>query len=224
MQRKAKPNQTPQTHKEENMWLLHYSIANPMLNASELGQAMAAQLNIELPADRFPRTAPGASTVNDWKEAESTLRAQIGSDQAAACKRQRGGHFCPLFDEALYLWFRAQESRDLTITDELLVEQAKIYGTKAEPRVLATFSYSKGWIDKFKKRKGIRSYKLHGEANDADQEGFNLAQNHFPRIVLDGATQQTISIKMRLDCSGGRYQPVHMPLARRQAARRTNSA
>jgi hypothetical protein len=59
-----------------------------MLNASELGQAMAAQLNKELPADRFPRNAPGASTVKDWKKAELTLLAQMGSDQAAASKRQ----------------------------------------------------------------------------------------------------------------------------------------
>jgi hypothetical protein len=77
-------------------------------------------------------------------------------------------------------------------TDEPLVEQAKIFGTKAELRVPATFSYSKGWLDKFKKRKGIRSYKLHGEsaslaeANDADHEGVNLAQHHFRKIVLDG--------------------------------------
>jgi hypothetical protein len=70
---------------------------------------MAAQLNKELPADRFPRNAPGASTVNDWKKAESTLRAQMGSDQAAASKRQRGGH-CPLLDEALYLCFEHKKA------------------------------------------------------------------------------------------------------------------
>jgi hypothetical protein len=115
---------------EEKIWLLNYATANPKLNANQLGQALAAHLNKELPADRVPRNAPGASTVNDWKKAESTLRAQMGSDQTAASKRQRGGH-CPLLDEALYLWFRAQESRDLTITDEILTEQAMIFGLKA---------------------------------------------------------------------------------------------
>jgi hypothetical protein len=170
---------------EEKIWLLDYATAKPKLNGNRLGQALAAHLNKELPADRVPRNAPGASTVNDWKKSELTLRAQMGSDQAAASKRRRGGH-CPLLDEALYLWFRAQESRDLTITDELLTEQAKIFGLRAELRVSATFSYSKGWLDKFKKRKGIRSYKLHGEANDADREGVKLAQNNFRKIVLEG--------------------------------------
>jgi hypothetical protein len=164
--------------------LLNYATAKPMLNANELGQAMAAHLNKELPAGRFPRTAPNASTVNDWKKAESALHAQMGSAQAAASNRQRGAH-CPHLDEALYLWLRAQQSRDFTITDELLTEQAKIFGSQKELRVSATFSYSKGWLDKFKKRKGIRSYKLHGEANDADQEGVKLAQNHFRKIVFD---------------------------------------
>jgi hypothetical protein len=130
---------------EEKTWLLNYATANPKLNANQLGHALAAHLNKELPADRVPRNAPGASTVNDWKKAESTLRAQMGSDQTSASKRQRGGH-CALLDEALYLWFRAKESRDLTITDEILTEQAMIFGSKAELRVPATFSYSKGQV------------------------------------------------------------------------------
>jgi hypothetical protein len=163
-------------------YCFNFSTTNPKLNANQLGQALAAHLNKDLTADRFPRNAPGASTGNDWKKAESTLRAQMESDQAAASKRQRGGH-CPLLDAALYLWFRAQESRDLTITDELLTEQAMVFGSKAELRVPATFSYSKGWLDKFKKRKGIRSYKLHGEA---DREGVKLAQTHFRISVLEG--------------------------------------
>jgi hypothetical protein len=76
---------------EDKIFLLDYSTANPKLNASQLRQAFAAYLNKEFPADRNPRNAPGASTVNDWEEllkAESTLRAQMGSDQAAASKRQ----------------------------------------------------------------------------------------------------------------------------------------
>jgi hypothetical protein len=75
--------------KEKTLFLNFYT-ANPKLNANQLWQALAAHLNKELPADKFPRNAPGASTVNDWKKAESTLRAQMGSDQAAASKRQRG--------------------------------------------------------------------------------------------------------------------------------------
>jgi hypothetical protein len=37
---------------EEKIWLLNYATANPKLNANQLGQALAAHLNKELPADR----------------------------------------------------------------------------------------------------------------------------------------------------------------------------
>jgi hypothetical protein len=65
-----------------------------MLNASELGQAMAAQLNKELPADRFPRNAPGASTDNDWKRLNrhfvlkwGVIKQQLPNDNEGAIVR-----------------------------------------------------------------------------------------------------------------------------------------
>jgi hypothetical protein len=39
---------------EDKIWLLNYATANPKLNANQLGQALAAHLNKELPADRVP--------------------------------------------------------------------------------------------------------------------------------------------------------------------------
>jgi hypothetical protein len=53
-----------------------------------------------------------------------------------------------------------------------LPEQAKI--SRAKEDLLATFSTSKGLLDKFKKRQGIKSYKLHGEANDTNQMAVKL--------------------------------------------------
>jgi hypothetical protein len=48
----------------EKIWLLNFSTANPKLNANQLGQAIAAHLKKDLPANRFPRNAPGASPDN----------------------------------------------------------------------------------------------------------------------------------------------------------------
>jgi hypothetical protein len=61
-----------------------------------------------------------------------------------------------------------------------------VFGPMAELRVPATFSYFKGWLDNFKKWKGIRSYKMHGETNDANQQGVKFAQTSFRKIVLEG--------------------------------------
>jgi hypothetical protein len=45
------------------------------------------------------------------------------------------------------------------------------------------FRYSNGWLANFKKRQGIKQAVLHGEANDADDAGVELARKAIPKIV-----------------------------------------
>jgi hypothetical protein len=42
-----------------------------------------------------------------------------------------------------------------------------------------------GWLDKFKKRNGIRSFKLHGEARSADMAGVALAKEKLPGLIKE---------------------------------------
>jgi hypothetical protein len=49
-----------------------------------------------------------------------------------------------------------------------------------------SFAYSDGWLGKFKKGQGIKQIVKHGEANDADSHGVELARNAIPKIVNDG--------------------------------------
>jgi hypothetical protein len=127
---------------------------------------------------------PGKSTVNDWhKPAKAQqIRQQLqqavtGNEQA---KRQRKAKF-PELEQALALWFRQQELRDLPITDELLREQAKTFGPHFD--VPDSFSFSDCWLGKFKKRQGIKQSVKHGEANNA---GVQLCREAVPLIAEDG--------------------------------------
>jgi hypothetical protein len=85
----------------------------------------------------------------------------------------------------LALWFRQQEARDQPITDESLGGQAKLFGPQFN--VPESFAYSDGWHGKFKKRQGIKQIVKHGEANDADSHGVELARKAIPKIVNDGS-------------------------------------
>jgi hypothetical protein len=110
------------------------------------------------------------------------MRQMAANINYAAASRQRAPKH-PRMEEALHLWFNIQEQRDLVITDELLYAQAKTFGVTCG--VPDDFAYSRGWLEGFKKGWGIRSYQLHGKADDANMEGLALAQANLP-ILLEG--------------------------------------
>jgi hypothetical protein len=91
---------------------------------------------------------------------EQWQTASPGNNQS---KRQRVPKHAQL-EQALALWFGQQEARDLAMTDKMLREQAR----------------------KFAPRQGIKQVVLHGEANDADDAGVELARKAIPEIVEEG--------------------------------------
>jgi hypothetical protein len=165
------------------LWLLNLAENNPKMSAIDLGRALAHHVNSQRSSDQVPRTAPGKATVNDWRKNAVSIRNTVATDHGAAARRDRAAKH-PVLEDALYLWFRQQEARDLTITDEVLTGQAKVFGSQEVMNVRADFQHSKGWLDKFKKRHGIRSYTKHGEA--ANAEGVRLAQENVRKVLLDG--------------------------------------
>jgi hypothetical protein len=57
--------------------------------------------------------------------------------------------------KTLFIWFRQQQGSDVTITKRLLREQAKAFGVKFN--VHESFTFSSGWMQKFKKRYACKS-------------------------------------------------------------------
>jgi hypothetical protein len=169
----------------EKIWLLDYSDRNPRVSAKDLGQVLADHINSHRSSDQQAVPAPGKSTVNDWKKISANLRVQVQQSTVhnEQSRRFRAAKF-PELEQALALWFRQQEARDLPVTDELLCGQAKLFGPQFN--MPQSFAYSDGWLGKFKKRQGIKQIVKHGEANDADSYGIKLARNAIPKIVNDG--------------------------------------
>jgi hypothetical protein len=95
-------------------------------------------------------TAPGKSTVNDWKRAQLALRYQLLDASRSDGKRNRKSTH-PELEEVLYLWFKQQEQRGLDARDDVLQQQAKGIGKglgvveEGEKR----FSRSEGWLTRF---------------------------------------------------------------------------
>lgn len=76
-------------------------------------------------------------------------------------------------EEALFEWFAQKRAQNIVITDDILCTKAKELGTKL--CVSDTFQYSSGWLQRFKKRKGIQQYSLSGESASVSMTDVNIA-------------------------------------------------
>ena len=81
-------------------------------------------------------------------------------------KRLRNGEF-PNLEQCVYLWIIDKLSNKISISDSIVVNQAKRFGEQLGISNLE-FSYSRGWLEKFKLRFNLRRYTKHGEADKVD--------------------------------------------------------
>jgi hypothetical protein len=69
----------------------------------------------------------------------------------------------------------------------MLKEKAREFAKQTG--VAEDFGYSPGWLHSFKKRYGMKSCVLHGDAGDAKREGIQLARANL-RLLLEGYTEE----------------------------------
>ena len=104
----------------------------------------------------------GRSTVSDiLRDKEKWTSTPKDGDSSL---RQRMGRHDNL-EQALFLWFNDVRAKNAIINDDMLIEKAKTYGNQLG---VQDFAYSKGWLQKFKKRHVISKHVAHGEADSAD--------------------------------------------------------
>ena len=68
-------------------------------------------------------------------------------------------------EDAFFLWFSDMSSQHAAINDEMLIMKAKTLGEQLN---VTEFCYSRGWIQRFKNRRGIKRKLYVGEAESAD--------------------------------------------------------
>jgi hypothetical protein len=81
-------------------------------------------------------------------------------------KRLRNGEF-PNLEQCVYLWTIDKLRNKISISDSIVVNQAKRFGEQLGISNLE-LSYSRGWLEKFKLRFNLRRYTKHGEADKVD--------------------------------------------------------
>lgn len=123
----------------------------------------------------------GKTTVGDWRRNRAEIEkwcSKQASDSGVKVRKtmQQGKHV--EVEEALYLWYENLRGKGLPVSGPLLQEKAiqfkkQIKGDDGE------FTASDGWLDRWKKRFGVRQMTISGEALSANKDAVPDFKKHF---------------------------------------------
>ena len=102
--------------------------------------------------------------------------------------RKRAAKFDDL-EKCLFEWANQIINKNGTLTDEILKEKAKFFGTELGV-IDDEFSYSNGWLTRFKSRFKISSHKVTGESRGADMRAVVLGRETLPTLLADYTPEQ----------------------------------
>ncbi|XP_012221253.2 jerky protein homolog-like [Linepithema humile] len=135
----------------------------------------------------------GETTVGDWRRKRADLeRFATKSCNAMTNRKTMKTAEYDKIDRALFLWFTQLREKGLPISGPILQQKAIMFA-KQFPNESETFTASSGWLDRWKKRHGIRQLNICGEKLSADGSGMNQFREEFNKLVTEeGYTRDQI--------------------------------
>ena len=122
----------------------------------------------------------GKSTVGDILKPSgkwlSVTNKTAGHTRAYHAKHEK-------LEQALAMWTSDMASHHAAVNDEMLIEKAKTLGGQLD--VEDDFCYSRGWLQRFKQRHGLKRRLYEGEADSADMETVQLGRITLREVLKD---------------------------------------
>ncbi|XP_055933623.1 jerky protein homolog-like [Argiope bruennichi] len=127
----------------------------------------------------------GKSTVGDWKrnrsEIEKWCLAQASGSGIKVRKTMLKGKHKEV-EEALFVWYEHFKEIGVPVTGPILQKKALEIKRQIEGHD-SDFTASDGWLDRWKKRFGIRQITISGEALSADKEAVPVFKDYLLNFI-----------------------------------------
>lgn len=140
----------------------------------------------------------GETTVGDWRryrnkieQFSSVASVNISTSDRKSMKKSD----YEKTSEALFLWFSTQRQKGSPISGPILQEKALFFRNKLEEGE-KDFTASSGWLDRWKKRYGIRQLEICGEKLSADSEIVAKFCEKFQNIIQ----QENLTLDQVYNC------------------------
>ena len=131
--------------------------------------------------NKYPSLGTGHSTIAKILK-ESSKWLSIDTNSISRSKFQNKNPKFPLLDEALNRWVEQVSASAVVLNEQLIKEKgwsfANLLGIDEDD-----FHFSNGWIQKFKKRNQLVSYKFHGEGASAPIESLPEEQRKLQEVI-----------------------------------------
>ncbi|XP_025405713.1 jerky protein homolog-like [Sipha flava] len=125
----------------------------------------------------------GKSTVGDIKKnKEKIMKFVSTTERGPGTRKTLKEPENLVLENALFIWFMQQRRRHIPISGEIICEKARLFHreiTKQEDG----FTASRGWLDNFKHRHGIRRLKITGEKLSCDEASIEPFRNELQRVI-----------------------------------------
>lgn len=125
----------------------------------------------------------GKSTIFDIKSKEEKIRSYVvRTEKGPGVRKTLKAPENLQLEDALFTWFIEQRRKNVPLSGEILMEKAKYFHGRLGR---GEFSASKGWLEKFKKRHGIRQLKISGEKLSNNEDAVKPFQDKFMDIIKE---------------------------------------
>lgn len=124
----------------------------------------------------------GRATIYDIKKNRDKIEGFVQNLNTKGSDRKviKTGEY-PLIEDALYTWFLQERSKHTPISGDLIKEKARFFYKEITKK--DDFRASTGWLDKFKKRFGIRLLTTTGEKLSCDFEAVEPYKEKFKKTL-----------------------------------------
>lgn len=146
-------------------------------------RALASWAKDALRLDHMPHQSTMSRIINNSQSLQKRA-----ANMSLSIKRNRAAA-APRLELALFKWVTSQNEKGVLLSGELI----KMYGEKLQGEAnkhlpdgeKLSLAFSRGWLDRFKKRYRLTFRRVHGESLDADE---NAIDEQLPRILRIVAT------------------------------------
>lgn len=128
----------------------------------------------------------GRATIHDIRKNSDKIKTffQKNENVKSARKTLKTGEF-PQVEDSLYFWFLQERNRHTPISGEILKGKARFFYRKIMNK--DDFQASEGWLDKFKRRFGIRLLSTTGEKLSCDVDAVEPYKEKFQKVIEEMA-------------------------------------
>ena len=134
----------------------------------------------------------GRSTISDiLKHSDKWLAYDVSNLNEQKSTRITQAKHVDL-EAALNMWMTNALTHNVAISDDILLTKAKKLGKELD---VTEFSYSRGWLARFKKRHGVSQREKHGESASADADAAAEGRVKLNQILKDYSLRDIFSFE-----------------------------